>query len=65
MDRIMSTRLDESVILNIRVLAHDLGMSKKVVIEAAVNLFADKTKSNINVMRNPGAPLSNHPSLYC
>ncbi len=61
----MSTRLDESVILNIRVLAHDLGMSKKVVIEAAVNLFADKTKSNINVMRNPGAPLFNHQSLYC
>ena len=49
MDKIMSTRLDESVISSIRVLAHDLGMSKKAVIEAAINLFADKAKSNINI----------------
>lgn len=39
MEKIISTRLDESVIQQIHWLAHELGTSKKAIIEAAIKLY--------------------------
>lgn len=42
MDKIMSTRMDESVIQSIGVLARKLNISKKAVLENAVKCFSEK-----------------------
>ena len=46
MDKIMSTRMDESVIQHINMLAKKLGTSKKAVIENAVRCYAAKIESD-------------------
>ncbi len=45
MDKIMSTRIDESVIQSIGMLAKKLGTSKKAVLENAVQCYAEKIAS--------------------
>ena len=40
MDKILSTRVDESVIQRIGVLARQLGTTKKAVVEGAIRLYA-------------------------
>ena len=42
MDKIMSTRMDETVIQHIGMLAKRLGTSKKAVLENAVRYYAEK-----------------------
>lgn len=42
MDKILSARVDESVIHQIGVLARKLGTTKKKVIEKAIRLYAEK-----------------------
>ena len=42
MDKIMSTRIDESVIRHIGMLAKKLGTSKKAVLENAVRYYVEK-----------------------
>lgn len=42
MDKIMSTRIDESVIQRIGMLAKKLGKSKKAILENAVQCYAEK-----------------------
>ena len=44
MDKILSARVDESVIKKIRTLALRLRMTKKAVIEAAVMAYSEKTE---------------------
>jgi hypothetical protein len=41
MDKIMSTRMDESVIQSINILAKTMGTSKKAVLEKAVKCLAE------------------------
>ncbi len=43
MDRVLSTRVDEAVILQISILARELNLSKKAVIESAIKLYSEKT----------------------
>ncbi|MBF0236700.1 MAG: hypothetical protein HQM12_03275 [SAR324 cluster bacterium] len=43
MDKIMSARIDESVINQIEILARELHLSKKAVIEAAIRLYSEQT----------------------
>ena len=43
MEKILSARVDESVIQQIGVLAHELDTSKKAVIEAAIRMFSEQT----------------------
>ena len=45
MDKIMSTRMDESVIRHIAMLAKKLGTSKKAVLENAVRCYAEKIEA--------------------
>jgi predicted DNA-binding protein len=47
MDKIMSTRMDESVIQHINMLAKKLGTSKKAIIEAAVRCYTAKIESEL------------------
>ena len=42
MDKVFSTRLDESVIHRIGMLAQKLGMTKKAIIETAIQTFEEK-----------------------
>ena len=42
MDKIMSTRMDESIIQHIGMLAKKLGTSKKAVLENAIRYYAEK-----------------------
>jgi len=42
MDKIMSTRIDETVIQHIGLLAKKLGTSKKAVLENAVRCYSEK-----------------------
>lgn len=46
MDRILSARIDESVVNMISFLAQQLHVSKKKVIEGAVQMYAQKMKSS-------------------
>ena len=48
MDRIFSTRVDESVVRQIGVLAQRLRKTKKAVIEDAVRLYAEKVERETN-----------------
>ncbi len=45
MDKIMSTRMDESVIKHIGILAKKLGTSKKAVLENAVRCYVEKIEA--------------------
>jgi len=45
MDKIMSTRMDESVIQHIGMLARKLGTSKKAVMENAVRYYTEKIEA--------------------
>jgi hypothetical protein len=49
MDKIMSTRMDEAVIQRIRLLAKELGTSKKAIIENAVRNYAEKIEAERGV----------------
>ncbi len=40
MDKILSTRVDESIIQRINVLARQLGTTKRAVVEGAIRLYA-------------------------
>jgi hypothetical protein len=54
MDKILSARVDESVIQQIGMLARELNMSKKAVIEAAVKLYSEQIglERKIDVFEN-------------
>jgi antitoxin component of RelBE/YafQ-DinJ toxin-antitoxin module len=45
MDKIMSTRMDESIIKYIGALSKELGLPKKTILENAVRLYAEKIAS--------------------
>ena len=45
MDKILSARVDESIIRRIGVLARQIGTTKKAVIEEAVRVYAEKVQS--------------------
>ena len=45
MDKIMSTRMDDSVIRQIGMLAKKLGTSKKAILENAVRAYAEKIEA--------------------
>ncbi len=45
MDKIMSTRMDESVIRQIGMLAKKLGTSKKAILENAVRTYVEKIEA--------------------
>ena len=49
MDKVLSARVDESVIGRIGVLARELHTTKKSIIEGAINLFAEKVEKEHNV----------------
>ena len=49
MDRILSARVDESIVQQIGVLAEELRISKKAVIENAICLYADKVECDKSV----------------
>ena len=49
MDKIMSTRMDESVIQHIGMLARRLGTSKKAVMENAVRFYSEKIEAEQGV----------------
>jgi len=53
MDKILSARVDESVIQQIGVLAHELDTSKKAVIEAAIRMFSEQTATKITLSQPP------------
>jgi len=44
MEKILSARVDESVIYLIGSLARELNMTKKAIIEAAIELYSEQTK---------------------
>ncbi|MBS1255326.1 MAG: hypothetical protein MAG581_01126 [Deltaproteobacteria bacterium] len=44
MDKVLSSRIDESIIQQIGILADELGTTKKSVIESAIKLYAEQTK---------------------
>ena len=48
MDKILSTRVDESIIQRISVLARQLGTTKKAVVEGAIRLYAAKVDEQAN-----------------
>ncbi len=54
MDKIMSTRMDETVIQNIGMLARKLGISKKAVLENAVRLYCKKMEAaqDLDILSN-------------
>ncbi|WP_457551447.1 hypothetical protein [Desulfobacula sp.] len=43
MDKILSARIDELVIKQVGILAHELNTSKKAVIEAAIKMYSKQT----------------------
>jgi predicted transcriptional regulator len=43
MDKILSARVDESVIQQVGILARELNTSKKAIIEAAIKLYSEQT----------------------
>ncbi len=45
MDKILSARVDESVVMRIGMLAERLHTTKKAVIEKAISLYAEKIES--------------------
>lgn len=47
MDKILSTRLDESIVHRITNLARKLNKSKKYVIETAVRMYAEKVEDEL------------------
>jgi len=49
MDKTLSARINESVIQRIGVLAQELRMTKKAVIEAAIASYAEKIKTNKSI----------------
>ena len=49
MDKVLSARVDESVLSRISVLARELHTTKKQVIEGAINLYAEKVKNDHNI----------------
>ncbi len=58
MDKILSARVDETIIRRIGVLAQELDTTKKAVIEAAILSYADKIEAEkkIDVLeKTPGA----------
>ena len=54
MDKILSARVDESVIQQVGLLAHELKTSKKAVIEAAVRLYSEQIglEKKIDIFEN-------------
>ncbi len=49
MDKIFSTRIDESVVKRIELIARELGKSKKAVVEGAIQMFAEKVEKQKNI----------------
>lgn len=49
MDKVLSARVDESVVSRIGVLARELHTTKKSIIEGAIKLFAEKVEQEHNV----------------
>jgi len=49
MDKVLSARVDESIVSRISVLARELHTTKKSIIEGAVALFAKKVEKERNV----------------
>ena len=49
MDKVFSSRVDERVIQQIGVLAHELGTTKKSVIESAIKLYAEQTELSLKI----------------
>ena len=49
MDKILSARINESILRRIGVLAQELHMTKKAVIEAAIAAYAEKIKADKNI----------------
>ena len=49
MDRVLSARVDESVVTQIGVLARELHTTKKSIIEGAIHLFAEKVEEEHGV----------------
>ncbi len=54
MDKVLSARIDESVIQQIGLLSRKLNTSKKNIIEASIKLYSEQTglKSKIDVFEN-------------
>ena len=44
MDKILSVRVDETVIHQLGILARELNMTKKSIIEEAIKLYSEQTK---------------------
>ena len=49
MDKVLSARVDESVVSKIAVLARELHTTKKRIIEGAIALFAEKVEADHKV----------------
>ncbi|MCZ6677631.1 MAG: hypothetical protein O7E52_10305 [Candidatus Poribacteria bacterium] len=49
MDKVFSTRLDESVVRRIGLLAQQLGMTKKAIIETAIQTLAEKVSATYEI----------------
>lgn len=49
MDKIFSARINESVLRRIGILAQELHMTKKAVIEAAIASYVEKIKTDKNI----------------
>ena len=49
MDKVLSARVDESVVTRIGVLARELHTTKKSIIEGAIKLFAEKVEGEHGV----------------
>lgn len=54
MDKVMSTRMDETVIQHIAILAKKLGTSKKAVLENAVRCYAENvgTEEDLDILKH-------------
>ena len=54
MDKVLSARVDESIIQQIGLLARELNTSKKAIIEAAIKLYSEQTglEEKIDVFEN-------------
>ena len=54
MDKVLSARVDESVVRQIGLLAHQLRVSKKRILEGAVRLYAHtmRSKSELDVLEH-------------
>ena len=54
MDKILSARVDESVIQQVGILARELNTSKKTIIETAIRLYSKQTglEKKIDVFEN-------------